>query len=62
MIEISKNNLKNIEAFLKKNNIFFEILAEVQNDVFEIEKTFSLKTKNLSNYNNQWYTKYNAIN
>ena len=62
LIEISKNNLKNIEAFLKKNNIFFEILAEVQNDVFEIAKTFSLKTKNLSNYNNQWYTKYNAIN
>jgi phosphoribosylformylglycinamidine synthase len=62
LIEISKNNLKKIETFLKQNNIFFEVIAEVQDDIFEIEKIFSLKTKNLRNYNNQWYTKYNAIN
>ena len=62
LIEISKNNLKKIETFSKQNNIFFEIIAEVQNDIFEIEKTLSLKTKDLRNYNNQWYTKYNAIN
>ena len=62
LIEISKFNLKKVETFLKKNNVFFEIVAEVQNDTFEIEKTFSLKTKDLHNYNNQWYNKYNAIN
>tara|TARA_B100000586_G_scaffold227003_1_gene174915 strand:- start:1724 stop:3010 length:1287 start_codon:yes stop_codon:yes gene_type:complete len=62
LIEISKNNLKKIETFSKQNNIFFEVIAEVQNDIFEIEKTLSLKTKDLRNYNNQWYTKYNAIN
>ncbi len=62
LIEISKNNLKNIEIFLKKRNVFFEIVAEVQNDTFEIEKIFNLKIKDLQNYNNQWYTKYNAIN
>jgi len=62
LIEISKNNLKKIETFLKQDNIFFEVIAEVQNDIFEIEKTFSLKTKDLYDYNNQWYSKYNAIN
>ncbi|SUZ93376.1 uncharacterized protein METZ01_LOCUS46230 [marine metagenome] len=62
LIEISKNNLKKIETFLKQNSIFFEVIAEVQNDIFEIEKTFSLKTKDLRDYNNQWYSKYNAIN
>ncbi len=62
LIEISKNNLKKIETFFKQNNIFFEVIAEVQNDIFEIEKTFSLKTKDLHDYNNQWYSKYNAIN
>ena len=62
LIEISKNNLKKIETFLKQNSIFFEVIAEVQNDIFEIEKTFSLKTKDLHDYNNQWYSKYNAIN
>ena len=44
LIEISKNNLKKIETFLKQNSVFFEVIAEVQNDIFEIEKTFSLKT------------------
>ena len=62
LIEISKNNLKKIETFLKQNSVFFEVIAEVQNDIFEIEKTFSLKTKDLHDYNNQWYSKYNAIN
>ena len=62
LIEISKNNLNKIETFLKQNNIFFEIIAEIQNHTFEIEKTLSLKTKDLQNYNNQWYYKYNAIN
>ena len=48
--------------FLKLNNIFFELVAEVQNDTFEIDKIFKLKTKDLHNYNNQWYNKYYAIN
>ena len=62
LIEISKNNLNKIESFLKKNNIFSEVIAEVQNDTFEIEKIFSLNIKDLHNYNNQWYNRYNAIN
>ncbi len=62
LIEITKNNQKKIEIFLKKNNVFWEVIGEVQKDIFEIEKTFSLKTKELHNYNNQWYYKYNAIN
>jgi len=62
LIEISKNDLKKVESFLKKNNTFFEIAAEIQSDIFEIEKTFSLKIKDLHKHNNRWYTKYNAIN
>ena len=62
LLEISKNDLKKIENFLKKNNIFFEIIAEVQKDIFELEKVFNIKTKDLYNYNNQWYNKFNAIN
>ena len=62
LIEISKNNLKKAEVFLKESNVFFEIVAEVQNDTFEIERMFSLKTKDLHNCNNQWYNKFNAIN
>ena len=57
-----KNNLKKIQGFLKKNNVFSEVVAEVQNDTFEIEKVFNLKIKDLHNFNNQWYNKYNAFN
>ncbi len=62
LVEISKTNQKKIEKYLKENNVFFEIVAEVQDNTFELEKTFSLKTKELQNYNNQWYNKFNAIN
>ena len=62
LLEISKNDLKKIENFLNKNNIFFEIIAEVQKDNFELEKVFNIKTKDLYNYNDQWYNKFNAIN
>ena len=62
LIEISKNNLEKIQGFLKKNNVFSEVVAEVQNDTFEIEKIFNLKIKDLHNFNNQWYNKYNAFN
>ena len=62
VVEINKDNMPNIEKFLKNNNIFFEIIGEVQNDTFGIEKIFSLKIKDLQNYNNQWYNNFNAIN
>ena len=62
LIEISKNNLKYLEKFFKKNNVFHEIIAEVQNDTFEIEDLFSLKTKDLQICNNKWYKDFNAIN
>ena len=62
LIEVSKSDLRNIEVVLKKNNVFYEIIAEVQNDTFEIETLFSLKTKDLQICNNQWYNNFNAIN
>ena len=61
LIEIDKNNRKKIESLLKENNIFSEVIAEVQNDIFEIEKTFSINVSDLYNSNNQWYHKFNAI-
>ena len=62
LIEITKDNQKKVETTLKNNNIFFETIAEVQNDAFEMDKIFNLKTKDLRKYNYQWYNKYNATN
>ncbi len=62
LLEISPDMLKKIEGLLKKNNVFFEVIAEVQNDTFEIDKLFSFKIKELSKINNQWYNKFNGIN
>ncbi len=62
LIEISPDNLQKINIFLKKNNIYGEIIAEVQNDAFELEKVFSLSVEKLCKCNNQWYYNYNAIN
>ena len=62
LIEIEVDNLKKVEGILKKSNIFYEVVAEVQNDIFELSKTFSIKTQELYKNNNQWFRKFNAIN
>ena len=62
LLEIEKNNLEKIEKMLKKDNTFYEIVAEVQNDIFEIDKTLSIKTEELYKCNNQWFNKFNAVN
>ena len=62
LLEIEKNNLEKIEKMLKKGNIFYEVVAEVQNDIFEIDKTLSIKTEELFKCNNQWFKKFNAVN
>jgi len=62
LIEIEIDNLKKVESILKKSNIFYEVVAEVQNDIFELSKTFSIKTEELYKNNNQWFKKFNAIN
>ena len=62
LIEIEVDNLKKVEGILKKSNIFYEVVAEVQNDIFELSKTFSIKTQELYKNNNQWFKKFNAIN
>ena len=55
LIEIEVDNLKKVESILKKSNIFYEVVAEVQNDIFELSKTFSIKTEELYKNNNQWF-------
>ena len=62
LIEIEVDNLKKVESILKKSNIFYEVVAEVQNDIFELSKTFSIKTQELNKNNNQWFRTFNAIN
>ena len=62
LIEIEVDNLKKVESILKKSNIFYEVVAEVQNDIFELSKTFSIKIQELYKNNNQWFKKFNAIN
>ena len=62
LLEIEKNNLEKIEKMLKKDNTFYEVVAEVQNDIFEIDKTLSIKTEELFKCNNQWFKKFNAVN
>ena len=62
LIEIEVDNLKKVESILKKSNIFYEVVAEVQNDIFELSKTFSIKTEELYKNNNKWFKKFNAIN
>ena len=62
LIEIERDNLNKVKSILKENNTFYEIVAEVQNDMFEIDKTFSIKIGDLYKYNIQWFSKYNAVN
>ena len=62
LLEIEKNNLEKIEKMLKKSNTFYEVVAEVQNDIFEIDKNLSIKTEELYKCNNQWFNKFNAVN
>ena len=57
-----ENHLEKIEKMLKKDNTFYEVVAEVQNDIFELSKTFSIKTEELYKNNNQWFKKFNAFN
>ena len=62
IIRVSGSETKKIPKMLKKGNTFFEVVAEVQNDIFEIDKTFSIKTEELFKCNNQWFKKFNAVN
>ena len=62
LIEISKDNLNNVQNFLKKNSTYSEIVAEVQNDTFQMEEIFKLNVKDLKKINNEWYNKFNALN
>jgi len=62
LLEIEKNNLEKIEKMLKKDNTFFEVVAEVQNDIFEVDKILSIKIEELYRCNNQWFKKFNAVN
>ena len=62
VIEVDSLKGATNESLLSVANVYYEIVAEVQNDTFEIEKIFNLKTKDLRIYNNKWYKDFNATN
>ena len=39
--------MNNVQNFLKKNSTYSEIVAEVQNDTFQMEEIFKLNVKDL---------------
>ena len=58
ILEIEKNNLVKAENIMKNNNVFYEVIGKTQNDMFEITGELSVKVKELSKINNQWYKDY----
>ena len=58
LIEIEKKNTDVIQKILKENNIFNEIVANVQKDYFEVVGELKIKINDLYNINNKWYYNY----
>ena len=58
IIEIEKENLKNINLILEKNGVFGEIIAITQENKLELNKEFSISVSELKKTNNIWFDKY----
>jgi phosphoribosylformylglycinamidine synthase subunit PurL len=58
LIEIEKNNLDKVRKILKENNIFNEIIGEVQKDYLEIKGELKISINDLYKVNNKWYNNY----
>ena len=58
LIEIKKENLKNIENILKKNGVFGEIVAETQKNNLELHGEFSIKIEELKQLNSNWFKNF----
>ena len=55
IVEVEPVNLKKVNAILKENNVFAEILGSVQEDYFEVPGELKINTKELYKTNNTWY-------
>ena len=58
ILEISQNNLANVEKFLNANNIYYENIGFTQETFFEIEGEMKTSINDLYKLNNQWYNNY----
>ncbi|MDA9090165.1 phosphoribosylformylglycinamidine synthase subunit PurL [Pelagibacteraceae bacterium] len=58
LIEVDKKNLEKVVKYLKENNIFNEIIAVTQKDIFELEGEFKININELYKLNNRWYYNY----
>jgi len=58
LIEVDKKNLEKVVNYLKENNIFNEIIAVTQKDIFELEGEFKININELYKLNNKWYYNY----
>jgi phosphoribosylformylglycinamidine synthase len=58
LLEIELKNLPKVTKILKENNIFYENIAIVQKDYFEILNELKININDLYKVNNKWYNNY----
>ena len=58
ILEVTNENIINVEKILNDNNIFYENIGSTQKDYFEIDKEMKIDVKELYKINNQWYNNY----
>ena len=58
ILEIEKTNLDKVQAILKKNSIFNELIGTTQNKIFELAGEFKIDINELYKLNNKWYYNY----
>ena len=58
LIEIDRKDIEEVQNILKENNIFNEIVANVQKDFFEVIGELKIKINDLYKINNKWYHNY----
>ena len=58
LIEIEPKNLEKVKKILNESNVFFEKVATVQKDDFEILNELKININDLCKINNSWYNSY----
>ena len=58
LVEVRPDDLSKVNNILNENNIFNEIVGEVQKDYFEVTVELKIKINDLYKINNSWYKNY----
>ena len=58
LLEIEPNNLQKVTKYLSESNIFFEKVAVVQKNYFEMTGEFKININDLCEMNSKWYNSY----